>query len=152
MIRTVIAIAALLAAPVTALAKPVLSLQGGYRFTSTDFDSVTRKPVCTEIWTFTRGKLAVESGEERVAKTFRTIRDRTGDWLLTKALTTNGLPDCTGHASATVNTEESRIYLLPMNSGDFLICPPPGKTAKGIPFISNCFGSLRRIDGSKDIF
>ncbi len=150
MIRTAVAIAALLAAPGAVLAKPgpakpVLSLHGGYRFTSTDFDSVTKKPVCTEIWTFAADNLTVESGEERVEKRFRMVKDRTGNWLVAASLSTNGKPDCTGHASATVNTVESRIYLLPMNGGDVLTCPPPGKTAKGIPLIANCFGSLRRI-------
>ncbi|MFM6931927.1 MAG: hypothetical protein ACKOUT_06770 [Novosphingobium sp.] len=150
MIRIAIAITALLAGPVTAATKPaavkpVLSLQGAYRFTSTAMDTVTKQPVCTETWTFALGNLTVESGEERVEQRFRMIKDRTGNWLVTASLSTNGKPDCTGHASATVSPEESRIYLLPMNGGNFLTCPPPGRTAKGIPFISDCFGSLRRI-------
>ncbi|MEJ6009629.1 hypothetical protein [Novosphingobium aquae] len=150
MIRTTVAIAALLAAPVAVLAKPtpkkpVLLLQGGYRFTSSDFDSVTKKPVCTETWTFNLGKMLVESGEERVEKRFRLITDRTGNWLVAATLSTNGKPDCTGYASATINPDESRIYILPLNSGDFLTCPAPTKTARGIPLIANCFGSLRRI-------
>ncbi|WP_310534564.1 hypothetical protein [Novosphingobium sp.] len=162
MIRTFIAIAALLTSPAAALAKPAAKkppkvmplnmFEGAYRFTSTDFNSVTRKPVCTETWTFTKGKLAVESGQEQMTKTFRTIRDRTGDWLAAKTLSSNGKPDCTGNVTTAIDPRESRIYLLPMNSGDFQICPPPSKTADGIPLIGGCYGSLRRIANSDHIF
>ncbi|PLK24246.1 hypothetical protein [Novosphingobium sp. TH158] len=142
--RICAALAILLSASASAAPQAPLRLEGAYRFTSTAVDSVSLKPVCTETWTFGGDRMTVSSGEEVVDKQFRTQRNRTGDWLVTRAIATNGKPDCTGHSTAKPDRSERRTYLLPMNGGDVMLCPPPGMTAEGIPVISDCFGTLRR--------
>ncbi|MFM5908258.1 MAG: hypothetical protein ACKOPO_11860 [Novosphingobium sp.] len=139
-----IALSLILAFPAQAASRAPLKLDGAWRFASTVRDSKTFKPVCTETWTFSTGKMRVESGEEVAEKQFRTLRDRTGNWLATRAVSTNFMPDCTGNVSTAIDPAESRIYLLPMNGGDIMVCPPPARTAKGIPLIAECFGTLTR--------
>ena len=99
--------------------------------------------LCTEIWTFSGGdRLAVESGAERVEKRYRVETDRDGTWIVAETLSTNGQPDCMGNVAAIVTPGERRTYVIPMNSGHVLTCPPPAHTADGTPFISECYGRI----------
>ncbi|WP_269514207.1 hypothetical protein [Brevundimonas subvibrioides] len=104
-------------------------------------------PVCTEAWEFgPGGRLSVESGEEKVDKRFRIVRDTDGLWLVTKTLHTNGRPDCVGNETAIADPVERRIYIVPMNDGRVLTCPAPGRAPDGAPFITGCYGSILPAD------
>jgi len=144
--RSLAALAALFCAT-TALAQDAapFALSGTWFF-RTDAQANGR-PVCSEWWKFGPGdQMLVNSGEEKVTKRFRVQQDDTGLWLVTETLATNGLPDCMGQVSTTVTPGENRIYLLPMNSGQVLTCPPPGRMPDGAPYISECYGAIIPAD------
>lgn len=125
---------------------PTLVFAGSYQFVTTE--KLEGKPVCTETWIFTApDTLEVRSGEEIVLSVFHTENDRDGRWLVTKAIVTNGKPDCMGKAREKVSGLENRISILRFNDGTMLVCPPPGHTDDGIPVHGECFASLNRIAG-----
>lgn len=129
------------AAPAFAQEARPLALEGLYLF-NTDARQDGR-PVCSEAWSFgPDGAMTVESGQERVRKRWRTEADRDGNWLVTETLGTNGAPDCMGQRSDGVKPGENRTYLLPMNSGIILTCPPPQRMPDGAPYIASCYGSI----------
>ncbi len=124
---------------------------GSWRFTTRD-KRPDGKPVCSEVWRFNAdGTALVESGEERVTKTWRTMGTAEGDrWLYTTSLSTNGERDCTGGKSdpAQFPREESGFVLMFFNSGIALTCEPPatiqGPDGKAVRYVSDesCWGSL----------
>ncbi len=120
---------------------PPFTLEGVYRFqTEAQQDG---RPVCSEVWTFGRdGAMAVESGQERVRKRFRTETDRDGTWIVAETLETNGAPDCMGQRTPDVSPGERRTYVVPINSGVILTCPPPQRMSDGTPYISSCYGAI----------
>lgn len=136
----------LLALPAVALAQDSgFQPRGEYLFRT---DAVQNgQPVCTEVWTFgDDGKLAIESGAERVQKLFHIETDRDGTWIVSETLSTNGQPDCMGHATPTVTPGERRSHIVPLNNGTVVTCPPPGHTSDGIPITGDCYGRLIPMD------
>lgn len=132
--------------PALALAQDTgFQLQGLYLFhTDAQRDGA---PVCMETWEFGPGdQMLVESGQERVRLTFRTETDRDGTWIVRRMLSTNGEPDCMGARTTEVPAEEGRTYIVPMNDGRILTCPPPGRTPDGAPYITGCYGAIVPAD------
>jgi hypothetical protein len=110
-----------LALPAFALAQDAATFapRGVYLF-HTD-EQRDGQPLCMELWEFgADGRMRIESGQERVTKAYRIETDRDGIWIVTRALETNGQPDCMGNSSATVSPDERRIYVMPMNDGRVL--------------------------------
>lgn len=105
------------------------------------------RPVCTETWTFgTDGRMTVNSGAERVEKRYRIETDRDGTWIVAETLSTNSQPDCMGNVTPTVTPGEYRTYILRLNNGTVLTCPPPGHTDDGIPIVGSCYGRITPMD------
>jgi len=132
-----------LAVPAFALAQDAATFapRGVYLF-HTD-EQQNGQPLCMELWEFgDDGRMRVESGQERVTKAYRIVTDRDGAWIVTRTLETNGQPDCMGNSSPTVSPEEGRTYVVPMNDGRVLTCPPPGRAPNGAPYVSGCYGSI----------
>lgn len=120
---------------------PTFVLEGVYRFQTDALEG--GRPVCSETWSFgADGAMTVESGEERVRKRYRTETDRDGRWIVEETLETNGAPDCMGQRTPNVTPGERRTYVVPMNGGIILTCPPPQRMPDGAPYISNCYGSI----------
>ena len=120
---------------------PSFTLDGVYLF-RTDAQQDGR-PVCSETWSFgADGAMTVESGEERVRKRYRTETDGDGRWIVEETLETNGAPDCMGQRTRDVTPGERRTYVVPMNSGVILTCPPPQRMPDGAPYISSCYGAI----------
>ncbi|MGV8930099.1 MAG: hypothetical protein ACOH1E_10120 [Brevundimonas sp.] len=141
--KALLALTALMIAAPPALARQAepLVLDGLYLFMTDALQD--GQPVCSEAWTFgPDGEMSVESGQERVRKRYRTESDRDGQWIVTETLETNGAADCMGHESDAVTPGEHRTYVVPMNSGIILTCPPPSHTPDGAPYISNCYGRI----------
>jgi hypothetical protein len=121
---------------------------GSYRFETKD--RTAEGPVCTEQWELRAdGTMTVHSGEEVVEQRYRLARDRDGDWVIANALSTNSKPDCTGNVTSSVSGKENRIYILALNDGDILVCPPPSHTADGTPITSSCYASLTRVEAAQ---
>jgi len=136
----------LLALPAAALAQDSgFQPRGEYLFRT---DAVQNgQPVCTEVWTFgADGQLAIESGAERVQKRFRIENDRDGTWIVSETLSTNHQPDCIGAIAVEIDRGERRSFVVPLNNGTVLTCPPPGHTADGIPIIGSCYGRIIPMD------
>ncbi|MFM5930236.1 MAG: hypothetical protein ACKOPQ_04950 [Novosphingobium sp.] len=128
-----------------ALAKAAIGLApGSYAFVTNDL--VDGKPVCTEQWDFAaKGKMTVYSGQEISRSTYRFERNRDGEWLVTTYVSTNGQPDCMGNRVTDPPVGQvRRTFLLRFKGGGATVCPPPGHTDKGVPFISGCFATLTR--------
>jgi len=137
---------ALICLPAVALAQDGFRPSGLYVFASDA--RANGQPVCSELWDFDADgrTLRIESGAERVTKTYRIETER-GDLVLVGRIeTANGQADCTGNLNAIPSREEQRTYLLPMNDGAVLTCPVPGRTAGGAPFVSGCYGRLIPAD------
>lgn len=143
-----------LAATAVALALPAFALaqdaatfapRGVYLFhTDAQRDG---QPLCMELWEFgADGRMRIESGQERVTKAYRIEKDRDGTWIVARGLETNGQPDCMGRSSPTVSPDEGRIFVVPLNNGSVLTCPPPRRMPDGAPFISGCYGSIIPAD------
>ena len=83
-----------------------------------------------------------------VQNRYRVERDADGSrWLVTEQVSTNSQPDCMGEVSAGTRLGERRTYLLVSNSGSWVLCGPPERTADGIIFVGpTCYGSARRTD------
>ncbi|MBU1324142.1 MAG: hypothetical protein KJ676_02775 [Alphaproteobacteria bacterium] len=125
------------------MADPVL--EGAWIFTTEARQN--NRPICTETWDFgSDGRMEVSSGAERVQKTWRLERDLDGLWLVMTTLSTNHAPDCMGNVTAEIPKGEDRTYLVPLNSGRVLTCPPPGRTPNGAPVVSGCYGGLFPAD------
>ena len=116
-------------------------MEGAWIFTTEARQN--NRPVCTETWDFgPNGRMEVSSGAERVQKTWRLEKDADGLWLVMTTLATNHAPDCMGNVTAKVPEGEDRTYLVPLNSGRVLTCPPPGRAPNGAPVVSGCYGGL----------
>lgn len=104
-------------------------------------------PVCSELWAFDAdGGLRIESGAERVEAVYRVETDRDGTWIVRRTLRTNGAADCMGHRNPEPSTDEARTYVVPMNDGRVMTCPPPGRTEDGVPIVSDCYGWMVPAD------
>ena len=137
-----LAVAALLQG---AAAPPAFQPQGVWLFHT--YAQRDGAPVCSELWEFRPdGRMLIESGAERVTKTYRIERDRDGLWIVGSILETNGAPDCTGAANPTPSRDEQRTYVLPMNGGEVMICRAPTRTSGGAPFVSGCYGQIVPAD------
>jgi len=120
-------------------------LEGAWIFTTEARQN--SRPVCTETWDFgPEGRMEVSSGAERVQKAYRVERDEAGLWLIMTTLSTNHRPDCMGNVTTRVPEGEDRTYLVPLNSGRVLTCPPPGRAPDGAPVVSGCYGGLFPAD------
>ncbi len=126
---------------------------GSWRFETRARDD-TGAPFCTEVWRFNAdGTAQIESGEERVTKSWRTAESDGDRWLYTTPLSTNGLPDCGGDRAdpASFPREESGFVLMFFNSGVALTCAPPetieGPDGKPVRYVSDesCWGSLAPV-------
>ena len=135
-----------LALPAAALAQDsTFDPKGAWLFRTDEVQN--GRPICTETWTFGEdGRMAVESGAERVQKRYRIEEDRDGMWIVAETLATNGQPDCMGNVTPTVTPGEYRTLILRLNNGTVLTCPPPGHTADGIPIVGPCYGSITPMD------
>ncbi|WP_285712432.1 hypothetical protein [Erythrobacter oryzae] len=110
------------------------------------------KPECTEIWHFNAdGTGKVESGEERIEKTWRTEHKEGDTWLYTRSMASNGAPDCMGKTSdpASFPRNPSGVLLIFFNNGNAILCQPtysrgPDGTLTPTHMYSeeNCWGSL----------
>lgn len=110
------------------------------------------KPECTEIWHFNAdGTGRVESGEERIEKTWRTERNEGDTWLYTRSISSNGAPDCMGSRSdpASFPREGLGVLLIFFNGGDAILCQPTyaenpdgSLTPTHILSEENCWGRL----------
>jgi hypothetical protein len=120
--------------------------EGLYLFHTTE-QRPDLNPVCSELWEFgPNGQFLVESGAERVEHRYRIETDRSGVWLVTTPVKTNGKADCVGHENPAPSPEERRMYLVPMNDGRVATCPAPSLTETGVPFVSGCFGFMVPAD------
>jgi hypothetical protein len=137
-----------LSAPAAAQQLPHPIKPGTYRF-ETDARNA-KGPVCSEQWELrTDGSMTVHSGEEIVENRYRLTHDRDGDWIIAKALSTNGKPDCTGRVTQSLGTAENRIFIVAFNDGDISVCAAPTHTPDGVPTVSNCYASLKRVEGAQ---
>jgi hypothetical protein len=110
------------------------------------------KPECTEVWHFNAdGTGRVESGEERIDKTWRTEVKEGDTWLYTRSMASNGAPDCMGSKSdpASYPRKPSGVLLIFFNNGDAILCQPtysrgPDGTLTPTHMFSedNCWGRL----------
>ena len=122
--------------------------------------SATRKgpdgqPECTEIWHFAAdGTGRIESGEERIATTWRTERGEGDTWLFTRSLASNGAPDCMGKTRdpASFPREGRGVLLIFFNGGDAILCKPTyaenpdgSLTPTHVLSEDNCWGRLAPI-------
>ncbi len=124
-------------------ADPVM--EGAWIFTTEARQN--NRPVCTETWDFgADGRMEVSSGAERVQKTWRLEQDADGLWLVMTTLSTNHAPDCMGNVTTVIPRGERRTYLVPLNGGRVLTCPPPGRAPNGAPVMSGCYGGLFPAD------
>jgi hypothetical protein len=121
---------------------------GTYRFET--HARTAAGPVCTEQWEL-RGDwtMTVRSGEEVVEQRYRFRHDRDGDWLVSAVLSSNGRPDCTDTATTDPSKHEHSIYLIAFNDGHVEACPPPGHAPDGTPVTSECYATLRRVEGGQ---
>lgn len=78
--------------------------------------------VCPERYVFRAdGTHSVESGEERLEKTYTLVRTKGAMYRLDSTVTsTNGKPDCLGNATPV--GAKSRIFLMPLKGGGFFTC------------------------------
>lgn len=148
--KTVIAGLALLAAPigsaVSAQDEPAPAIREGLYLFST-FAKAGPHPVCSESWEFfADGRMLVSSGQERVEKSWKLEQDRDGTWIVARIVSGNHATDCMGNVTGTYPTEEQRIYFVESNGGFIQLCPPPGRTESGEPYIADCYARLVRAE------
>jgi hypothetical protein len=115
------------------------------------------KPECTEVWHFNAdGTGRVESGEERIEKTWRTERKEGDTWLFTRSMASNGAPDCLGRSRdpASFPREPYGVQLIFFNNGDAILCQPtytrnPDGSLTPTHMLSeeNCWGRLAPLSG-----
>lgn len=142
----IVALLAALALPVSAFAGEPFDPTGVWLFRT---DAVRDgAPVCSELWDFQAGGvLRIESGQERVEKRWRVERESgAGYWIVTETVSTNGLPDCMGESSPAPAPGERRTFVVPLNNGVAVTCPPPGRMPDGALVIGDCYGRLTPAD------
>lgn len=90
--------------------------------------------------------MTVRGGEEVVEKTYKLTHDRDGDWITSTSVSTNGKPDCTGTVTRQLVKIPNSRLVVAFNSGPIAVCPPPGHTPGGAPYVSGCFATLKRVE------